>query len=70
MHEARVRTPSDVIREAKVLVKVADRRGWSECVGRSRVKVEGNGRVWNFLELISEAYEYEFGLRGVQAQKI
>ena len=22
-------------------------------------KVEGNGRVWNFLELISEAYKYE-----------
>ena len=48
-HEARARKLSDVIRETKVLVKnytwVADRRGWSECVGRSRVKVEGNGRV-------------------------
>ena len=36
----------DVIRETKVLVKndtlVADRRGWSESVGRSRVKVERN----------------------------
>ena len=32
-------------------------------MGRSRVKVEGNGRAWNFLGLISDAYEYEFGFR-------
>ena len=31
-------------------------------MSRNRVKVEGNGRVWNFLELISEAYKYEFSL--------
>ena len=53
--EARARKLSDVIRVTKVLVKnytyVTDRRGWSECVGRSRIRVEGDRRVWNFLEL-------------------
>lgn len=43
---------SDVIQEAKVLVKnctkVADRGVLGEYVGRYRVEVEINRRVWNF----------------------
>jgi len=46
MHEARAEKMSDTI-GAKVLVKItpklhADRRVWSECVSRCRVKVKGN----------------------------
>ena len=36
-------------------------------MGGSRVKVEGNRRVWNFPELLLEAYEYEFRFRGCYA---
>jgi len=46
MHEARAGKMSDVIGEAKVLVKnytlVAAMRVWSESVSRCRVNVEGN----------------------------
>jgi len=74
MHEARARKMGDVIGEAEVLVKnhtkVADRRICSECVGRCRVKVDGNRWIWDFLKLLAEAYKYKFSFRGVQAQEI
>ena len=28
-----------------------------------------NGWVWDFLELLSEAYKYKFSFRGVQAEQ-
>ena len=55
MHKPRAGKMSDVIGKDKVLVKkytymyIADRRSWSECVSRGRVKVKGNRWVWNFL---------------------
>jgi len=74
MHEARARKMGDVIGEAEVLVKnhtkVADRRICSECMGRCRVKGDGNRWIWDFLKLLTEAYKYKFSFRGVQAQEI
>src|SRR2546428_13931957 len=74
MHEARARKTSDVIGEAEVLVKnhtkVADRRICSECVGRCRVKVDGNRWIWDFFKLLTEAYKYKLSFGGVQAQEI
>ena len=74
MHETRAGKMGDVIGEAKVLVKnhtqVADRRIWCECVGGCRVKIEGNGWIWNFLQLLTEAYKDEFSFRRVQAHEI
>src|SRR6218665_3902657 len=52
MHEARTGKMSDVIGEAKVLVKnytyVAYSKVWSECVSRCRVKVKGFSLVGIF----------------------
>ena len=65
---------SDVTGEAKVLVKNytqgADKRVWSQCVGRGRVKVKGNRWVWKFLELYQGANKYKFNFLWIQEQEI
>src|SRR6218665_438866 len=72
MHDARAGKISDVIGEAtKALVKskfkgIIDSRVCNECVGRCRGNVGGNRRVWNFLQLLTVAYNYEFSFRVAQ----